>query len=136
MHSTPPNCSRVQRNLDIVRASHAFGRHHSCASKETRVRTHHVLDLREGDLQGDVQSAVRVSYRPQGAGIILHQIVEELLGVAALRRVNHWAERWQVPSEQHFSDDNAQTSPSGSSITKQITRSILSTRGQLLGDKC
>lgn len=56
-------------------------------------RTHHVLDLREGDLQGDVQSAVRVSYRPQGAGIILHQIVQELLGVAALRRVNHYRQK-------------------------------------------
>lgn len=89
MHSTPSNRSWVQGNLDIVRASTTFARHHSCCSKGTRVRTHHVFDLREGDLQGDVQSAVRVPYRPQGAGIILHQIFQELLGVAALRRVNH-----------------------------------------------
>lgn len=51
---------------------------------ERRVRAHHVFDLREGDLQGDVESTVGVFHRPQGAGIILHQILQELLGVATL----------------------------------------------------
>lgn len=130
MHSAPPNTSFGPEKL-----GHCAGFIYDLAAVEYetqrgRVHTHHVFDLREGDLQGDVQSAVRVLYRPQRTGIILHQIIQELLGIAALRRVNHWTERCRVPSELYLSDDNTQTSPSGSSITKQITGTILSTSGQ------
>lgn len=78
-----------------MRASSTCGHHQLCGLKEMRVRTHHVFNLREGDLQGDVESTVGVFYRPQGAGVILHQIIQELLGVATLSRVNHWGERCQ-----------------------------------------
>lgn len=52
--------------------------------RRRELHAHHVFDLREGDLQGDVESTVGVFHRPQGAGIILHQILQELLGVATL----------------------------------------------------
>lgn len=51
---------------------------------ERRARTHHIFNLREGDLQGDVEGSVGVLYRPQGTGIILHQIIQKLLSIVAL----------------------------------------------------
>lgn len=46
--------------------------------------THHVFNLGEGDLQGDIEGSVCVLHGPQGAGVVLHQVVQELLSVAAL----------------------------------------------------
>ena len=60
-----------------------------CACVCERVRAHHVLDLGQGDLQGDVQGLVRVLHRPQGVGVVLHQVGEQLLGVAALGPLTH-----------------------------------------------
>lgn len=51
---------------------------------EREAWTHHVFDLGEGDLQGDIEGSVRVLHRPQGAGVVLHQVVQKLLSIVAL----------------------------------------------------
>lgn len=46
--------------------------------------THHVDDLREGDLEGDVERPVRVFHGAQGAGVVGEEVVEQLVGEPAL----------------------------------------------------
>ena len=52
--------------------------------------THHVFDLREGDLQGHIEGLVRVLHGPQSVGVVLYQVSQKLLGVASLGRIGHW----------------------------------------------
>lgn len=51
---------------------------------ERAARTHHIFNLGEGDLQGDIEGSVCVLHGSQGAGVVLHQVIEELLSVVAL----------------------------------------------------
>lgn len=46
---------------------------------------HHVDDLGQGDLQGDVERPVRVLRGAQGAGVVGEEVVEQLVGEPALR---------------------------------------------------
>lgn len=66
---------------------------------ERVARTHHVFNLGEGDLQGDIEGSVCVLHRPQGAGVVLHQVVQKLLGVAALGWLSRWRGRGVVKGQ-------------------------------------
>lgn len=46
--------------------------------------THHVNDLREGDLEGDVERPVGVFHGAQGAGVVGEEVVEQSVGEPAL----------------------------------------------------
>lgn len=52
---------------------------------EGGLSAHHVDDLGQGDLQGDIERLLRVLGGPQGAGVVGEEVVEQLVGEAALR---------------------------------------------------
>lgn len=52
--------------------------------------THHIFDLWQGDLQGDIEGVVCVLYRSQSVGVVLHQIIQKFAGIMTLSTVGHW----------------------------------------------
>lgn len=45
---------------------------------------YHVNDLREGDLQRNIDDVVCVLHRPQGVGVVGEQVGHQLLSIAAV----------------------------------------------------
>lgn len=52
--------------------------------------THHIFDLWQGDLQGDIEGFVCVLYRSQSVGVVLHQIIQKFAGIMTLSTMGHW----------------------------------------------
>lgn len=51
--------------------------------------THHIFDLRQGDLQRDIEGFVCVLHRSQSVGVVLHQIIQKFASVMTLSTMGH-----------------------------------------------
>lgn len=51
--------------------------------------THHIFDLRQGDLQRDIEGFVCVFHRSQSVGVVLHQIIQKFASVMTLSTMGH-----------------------------------------------
>lgn len=62
----------------------------NCLYMHIHMSTHHVFNLWQCDLEGDVQGLICVFNRSQGIGIVLHQVIQKFAGVVTLSTVGHW----------------------------------------------
>lgn len=51
---------------------------------------YHVNDLREGDLQCDVDDMIGIFHGPQGVGVVREQVIHQLLSIATMSGQVNW----------------------------------------------
>ena len=55
-----------------------------------KCRCYHVDDLREGDLQGDIDDVVRIFDRAEGIRVVRKQISQQLLSISPVSTQANW----------------------------------------------
>lgn len=51
--------------------------------------THHVFDLGQCDLEGDIEGFISVFHGSQGIGVVLHQIIQKFASIMTLSTVTN-----------------------------------------------
>lgn len=74
--------------------------------------THHIFDLWQGDLQGDIEGFVCVIYRSQSVGVVLHQVIQKFAGIMTLSTVGHWGGEGRAEGGHNSKGYSGQTSGS------------------------